>query len=158
MMRASFRETHGTGVIALIQRVSEASVTTGDLELGRIGPGLVALVGVTRDDTEAQAERLAERMLGYRVFPDADGRMNLSLSDVARELILVPNFTLAADTAKGTRASFTPAAPPERATALFDHLVRAARARHGEVAAGRFGADMRVTLVNDGPVTFLLSA
>lgn len=133
-------------------------MTEAGRELGRIGPGIVALVAVERDDDDPRARRLLERVLSYRVFPDAGGRMNRSLADVAGGLLLVPNFTLAADTAKGTRASFTPAAPPERAAALFDGLVAAARARHGTVAAGRFGADMQVALVNDGPVTFLLSA
>jgi len=145
-------------LIALIQRVREASVREGGTELGRIGAGIVALVAVERDDDGARARRLLDRVLGYRVFPDADGRMNRSLADTAGGLLLVPNFTLAADTAQGTRASFTPAAPPERAAALFAELVAAARARHGTVAAGRFGADMQVALVNDGPVTFLLSA
>ncbi len=150
-------------MLALIQRVTEAAVTEASppidgAELGRIGPGLLALVAVERDDGAAQAVRLAERLLAYRVFPDDDGRMNRSLIDVAGGLLLVPNFTLAADTAKGTRASFTPAAPPERAAALFEKLVAAARERHGQVEAGRFGADMRVALVNDGPVTFLLKA
>jgi len=144
-------------MIALIQRVREASVREDGAELGRIGPGLLALVGVERDDTDARAVRLLERVLAYRVFPDAEGRMNRSVADVGGGLLLVPNFTLAADT-KGTRASFTPAAAPERAEALFDCFVEAARARHPTVAAGRFGAHMAVALVNDGPVTFLLSA
>jgi D-tyrosyl-tRNA(Tyr) deacylase len=145
-------------MIALIQRVREASVTEAGAELGRIGAGIVALVAVERDDDGARARRLLDRLLGYRVFPDVMGRMNRSLADVGGGLLLVPNFTLAADTARGTRASFTPAAPPERAAALFEGLVAAARERHGTVAAGRFGADMQVALVNDGPVTFLLSA
>jgi D-aminoacyl-tRNA deacylase len=145
-------------MIALIQRVREASVTEAGAELGRIGAGIVALVAVERDDDGARARRLLDRLLGYRVFPDVKGRMNRSLADLGGGLLLVPNFTLAADTARGTRASFTPAAPPKRAAALFEGLVAAARERHGAVAAGRFGADMQVALVNDGPVTFLLSA
>lgn len=145
-------------MIALLQRVTEAEVTVDGRVVGRIGPGVAALVAVERDDTEAAAERLLERVLAYRMLADADGRMNRSLADTAGGLLLVPNFTLAADTAKGTRASFTPAAPPEAAEALFAALVERARARHGEVAAGVFGAHMRVRLVNDGPVTFRLRA
>jgi D-tyrosyl-tRNA(Tyr) deacylase len=114
------------------------------------------LVGVEREDTEAGAARLAERVLGYRVFPDRDGKMNLSTADVGGGVLLVPQFTLAADTQKGMRASFTPAAAPERGRALFDALVAAVRARHPGCATGRFGADMQVHLVNDGPVTFWL--
>ena len=119
-------------------------------------PGLLVLVAVQPDDTAARAERLLERLLGYRVFPDARGRMNLSLRDIGGGLLLVPQFTLAADTRKGTRASFTPAAPPELGERLFDHLVDCARRAHPRVATGRFGADMQVSLVNDGPVTFWL--
>jgi D-tyrosyl-tRNA(Tyr) deacylase len=111
---------------------------------------------VERDDDESRAERLLERLLGYRVFPDADGRMNLSLEDIRGELLLVPQFTLPADTRKGTRASFTPAAAPELGRTLFEHLVDTARKRLPGVAAGSFGADMQVTLTNDGPVTFWL--
>lgn len=124
--------------------------------MAAIGRGLLVLIGVERDDDESRAERLLERLLGYRVFPDADGRMNLSLEDIRGELLLVPQFTLPADTRKGTRASFTPAAPPELGRALFQHLVSAARKRLPGVAAGSFGADMQVTLTNDGPVTFWL--
>lgn len=145
-------------MIALIQRVTEAGVEVDGHAVGRIGPGLVALVGVEREDTPRRADRLAERVLAYRVFEDADGRMNRSLRDVAGGLLLVPNFTLAADTAKGTRASFAPAAPPADAARLFTELVGRARARHGDVQSGVFGAHMRVRLVNDGPVTFRLTA
>lgn len=145
-------------MIALIQRTTGAEVSVDGKPVGRIGAGLVALIGVERDDTERNACRLLERVLGYRVFPDDEGRMNRSLADIGGGLLLVPNFTLAADTAKGTRASFTPTAPPEVAESLFTRLLERAQATHPEVAAGVFGADMRVSLTNDGPVTFLLSA
>ena len=145
-------------MIALIQRVLEASVTVGDETVGRIGPGILALVAVEQADAVPQAERLAERLLGYRVFEDASGRMNLGLGETGGGLLLVPQFTLAADTRKGMRASFTPAADPEKGRALFEALVTAARTRHANVATGRFGAHMRVALVNDGPVTFWLTA
>lgn len=145
-------------MIALLQRVSEAAVRVDGETVGAIGPGILALIGVQRGDTEAQAARLLERLLGYRVFEDAAGRMNLSLSDTGGGLLLVPQFTLAADTRKGMRASFTPAAEPGLGRALFDHLVSLARAAHAPVATGRFGAHMAVSLVNDGPVTFWLEA
>lgn len=147
-------------MIALIQRVAEARVEVdgpaGREVVGRIGAGVLALVGVERGDGEREAERLVERVLGYRVFGDSEGRMNLSLAEVGGGLLLVSQFTLVADTHKGTRASFTPAAPPDEGRRLFDHAVACARARHPVVATGRFGAEMRVHLVNDGPVTFSL--
>ena len=143
-------------MIGLLQRVSEARVTADGEELGAIGAGLLVLVGVERGDGEPQAERLLERLLTYRVFADPEGRMNRSLTDTGGGLLLVPQFTLAAETSKGTRPSFGPAAPPEEGSRLFDHLLQQARQRHATVAAGRFGADMRVALVNDGPVTFQL--
>jgi D-aminoacyl-tRNA deacylase len=143
-------------MIGLLQRVAEASVSIDGEVVGRTGRGLLVLVAVHRDDTERDIERLAERILGYRVFPDADGRMNRSLSDEGAGLLLVPQFTLAADTKKGTRASFTKAAEPAKGSAYFDRLVDACRQRHGAVETGRFGADMQVSLVNDGPVTFWL--
>jgi D-tyrosyl-tRNA(Tyr) deacylase len=143
-------------VIGLLQRVSEARVTVAGETLGAIGRGLLVLVGVQRDDDAARADRLVERILGYRVFPDAEGRMNRSLRDLRGGLLLVPQFTLAADTKKGTRASFTGAAPPEEGCRLFEHLVARARREHPLVHTGRFGADMQVALVNDGPVTFWL--
>src|SRR5690606_1375978 len=121
-----------------------------------IGRGLLVLVGVQKDDGDADAARLLERLLGYRVFPDREGRMNLSLLDIEGELLLVPQVTLAADTRKGTRASFTAAAPPEEGRRLFEQLCREADAAGVKTATGRFGADMQVGLVNDGPVTFLL--
>jgi D-tyrosyl-tRNA(Tyr) deacylase len=143
-------------MIALLQRVSEAKVVVHGETVAQIGHGLLAFIGVERGDAEAVVDRLLERLLGYRVFADAEGRMNRSLRDVQGGLLLVSQFTLAADTRKGTRPSFTPAAPPEEGRRLFDYLVAAARTRHAPVAAGIFGADMKVHLVNDGPVTFRL--
>jgi D-tyrosyl-tRNA(Tyr) deacylase len=143
-------------LIALIQRVAEAAVTVEGRTVGSIGRGILALVGVQRGDDSAHAERLLERVLTYRIFEDESGRMNRSLADIAGGLLLVPQFTLAADTRKGTRAGFSGAEQPERARALFDGLVALARARHSEVATGEFGAHMKVSLVNDGPVTFWL--
>lgn len=144
-------------MIALIQRVSEARVEVGGTVVGRIGVGLLALIGVEKDDGEATVPRLAQRLLGYRVFPDADGRMNLSLRDIGGALLLVPQFTLAADTHKGTRPSFSSAAAPARAAELFDRLVDATRSRCARVETGVFGAEMQVSLCNDGPVTFWLT-
>ena len=143
-------------MIGLLQRVTEASVSVVNEITGAIGPGLLVLVGVERGDGERQAERLIERLLGYRVFADADGRMNLSLTNTHGGLLLVPQFTLAADTRKGTRPSFTPAAAPDEGRRLFEHAVAHAQNRHDQVATGRFGADMKVALINDGPVTFTL--
>jgi D-aminoacyl-tRNA deacylase len=143
-------------VIALIQRVSEASVRIDGEVVGAIGPGLLALVAVEARDTPAGVERTLERLLGYRVFPDAEARMNLSLRDTGGGLLLVPQFTLAADTRKGMRPSFSGAASPELGAELFELLLAQARAAHPVVAAGRFGADMQVALINDGPVTFWL--
>ena len=143
-------------MIGLLQRVSSASVEVDGEVVGAIGSGLLVLIGVERDDSEAQAERLLERLLGYRVFADAEGKMNLGLREIGGALLLVPQFTLAADTDKGMRASFTPAAAPEIGRLLFDHLVRRARAQHDRVECGRFGATMRVASVNEGPVTFWL--
>ncbi len=143
-------------MIGLIQRVSEASVKVEGKIVGQVGRGLLVLVGVEKHDDEASAQRLLERILSYRVFPDAEGKMNLSVADIGGEVLLVPQFTLAADTHKGTRPSFSSAAPPEQGTALFDHFVRLARQQHAKVATGVFGADMKVSLVNDGPVTFWL--
>ena len=143
-------------MIGLIQRVSRASVTTGGRSLGEIARGTLALVGVRRGDDRAAANRLLERLLSYRIFSDADGRMNLPLAAVGGGLLLVPQFTLAADTRKGTRAGFSTAAAPEVAGELFAYLVERARRAHSPVGAGEFGADMQVELVNDGPVTFWL--
>lgn len=143
-------------MIGLMQRVSGASVTVAGEEVGAIGRGLLVLLGVEQGDREAEADRLLQRLLGYRVFPDADDKMNLSLRDIQGGLLLVPQFTLPADTRKGNRPSFTPAAPPDEGERLFTYLLEQARREHPEVASGRFGADMQVALVNDGPVTFWL--
>lgn len=148
----------GERMIALIQRVTEARVEVDGEVVGAIGAGLLALVAVEPDDSEARAGRLLERVLGYRVFDDGEGRMNRSLREVGGGLLLVSQFTLAADTRKGMRPSFTSAAEPQLGRRLFEHLVQAARAAHGEVATGRFGARMRVHLVNDGPVTLRLES
>jgi len=143
-------------VIGLLQRVSQARVEIGEEEVGSVGRGILVFVCAEPGDTEATADRLLERLLGYRVFPDGAGKMNLSVKDCGGGVLLVPQFTLAADTDKGTRPSFSSAADPKAAEKLFDHLVRRARARHAQVASGRFGAHMRVILINDGPVTFWL--
>jgi D-aminoacyl-tRNA deacylase len=143
-------------MIALLQRVTSASVTVDDDIVGAIGAGLLVLVAVEPGDGEAQAQRMCERLLGYRVFSDDAGRMNLSLIDTGGGLLLVPQFTLAADTRKGMRPSFTTAAAPEEGRRWFDRLVEIARAAHPGVATGRFGAHMQVRLVNDGPVSFVL--
>ena len=143
-------------MIGLLQRVSEACVDVDGSRIGEIGEGLLVLVGVQREDTEKDIARLCERILGYRVFMDDTGRMNLSLADTQGGLLLVPQFTLAADTKKGMRASFTSAAAPEKASGYFDRLVDACRAAHPTVETGKFGADMKVGLLNDGPVTFWL--
>jgi D-tyrosyl-tRNA(Tyr) deacylase len=143
-------------MIGLLQRVSEASVTVDGEVVGRIGPGLMVLVCAEKGDTEREADALLAKLLTYRVFSDDAGKMNRSVTDVAGGLLLVPQFTLAADTRSGTRPSFSPAAAPEDGRRLFDHVVRQARERHGIVETGRFGADMKVALTNDGPVTFWL--
>jgi D-aminoacyl-tRNA deacylase len=143
-------------VIALIQRVSSASVAVDSETVGSIGPGVLALIGVQRDDTRANADRLLQRLLSYRIFGDAEGRMNLSVQAVGGGLLLVSQFTLAADTASGTRPGFSTAKAPDEARVLFDYLVAQAKASHPEVRTGRFGAHMQVALVNDGPVTFWL--
>jgi D-tyrosyl-tRNA(Tyr) deacylase len=145
-------------MIGLIQRVTEAAVRIDGQPVGAIGRGILVLVGVRRGDDEASADRLLERLLGYRVFPDEQGRMNRSVRDTAGGLLLVPQFTLAADTQKGTRAGFSTAAPPEQAQRLFAYLVDAARAAHAPVETGVFGANMRISLINDGPVTFWLES
>ena len=145
-------------MIALIQRVAEARVEVGGETVGAIGRGVLALVGVERGDGEAEAARVAERVLGYRIFPDAEGKMNLSLLDIQGELLAVPQFTLAADTKKGTRAGFSTAAAPDEGKRLFDLFVDFSRKGGSQVKTGRFGSEMRVSLVNDGPVTFWLQA
>lgn len=143
-------------MIGLLQRVTEASVSVDSENIGRINRGLMVLIGVEKNDTQAQADRLLERLLGYRVFPDHEDKMNLSLVDINGGLLLVPQFTLPADTKKGMRPSFSSAASPEQGQQLFDYLVTNAKTKHGNVATGSFGADMQVSLVNDGPVTFWL--
>ncbi len=144
-------------MIGLLQRVTQASVTVEGANIGAIGPGLLVLVGVQAGDTAAQGERLLERLVTYRVFADDTGRMNRSLEETGGGLLLVPQFTLAADTHKGTRPGFSTAAAPELGRERFAALVALAETRlPGRVATGRFGADMQVALVNDGPVTFWL--
>ena len=147
-----------SGVIGLIQRVGSAEVRVDGQVVGAISRGVLAFVAVRRDDTQSSAERLLERLLSYRIFPDADGRMNLSLREVGGGLLLVPQFTLAADTKKGTRAGFSSAAEPEEARRLFEDLLEKAQSSYPHVSAGVFGARMQVSLINDGPVTFWLEA
>lgn len=143
-------------MIGLLQRVTQAEVRVGGDPIGKIGRGLLVLVAVHRDDTPRDIARLAERLLGYRVFPDDAGRMNSSVCSIGGELLLVPQFTLTADTKKGTRASFTRGAAPDKASDYFDRLITACREGLDVVETGRFGADMQVSLTNDGPVTFWL--
>ena len=143
-------------MIGLLQRVSEARVVVDRRVVGEIGAGVLALVCAERGDAEAGAERLVERILAFRMFSDQAGKMNLALRDTGGGLLLVPQFTLAADTRSGNRPSFTPAAEPARGRALYDHAVAWARALHANVATGEFGAAMQVALVNDGPATFWL--
>lgn len=143
-------------MIALLQRVTEASVTVEGTVIARIEKGLLVLLCAEKDDTETEADSLLNKLLAYRVFADQAGKMNLNLSQADGALLLVPQFTLAADTRSGTRPSFTPAAAPDRAKFLFDYVVGRAKASHPVVQTGRFGADMQVSLVNNGPVTFWL--
>ena len=143
-------------MIGLLQRARSAHVEVEGERIAAINAGLLVLVGVQQADSDREVARLLERLLGYRVFPDAAGRMNLSLKDTGGELLLVPQFTLAADTRSGMRPGFTTAANPADGQQLFDELVRQARLAHTPVACGQFGADMQVSLVNDGPVTFWL--
>jgi D-tyrosyl-tRNA(Tyr) deacylase len=146
-------------MLALIQRVTQASVRVDDDVVGEIGPGLLALVGIEPGDGDAQVARMAQRLLGYRVFADAGGRMNLGLGEAGGRLLLISQFTLAADTASGMRPGFSTAAAPDLAEPVFNQLLQTCRARHpAGVETGRFGAHMVVSLVNDGPVTFLLRA
>jgi D-tyrosyl-tRNA(Tyr) deacylase len=143
-------------MIALLQRVSEAAVHVNGKLVGSIDKGLLALIGVQRGDREQQADRLLQRLLAYRIFPDDDNRMNLNVRQARGGLLLVPQFTLAADTNSGNRPSFTPAAPPAEGERLFDYLVQHARLEIDDFSTGEFGADMKVSLINDGPVTFWL--
>ena len=143
-------------MIALLQRASSASVMVDGEVVGAIGAGLMVLVCAERHDSEREADALLAKLLGYRVFSDDAGKMNRSVTDTGGSLLLVPQFTLAADTRSGTRPSFTPAAPPDEGRRLFDYFVGRARLQSGVVETGRFGADMKVSLTNDGPVTFWL--
>ena len=143
-------------MIGLIQRVTEARVEVDNGTIAQIGRGILALIGVEKQDDSATARRLAQRIIQYRIFPDADGKMNLSLQDTGGELLLVPQFTLPADTRKGNRPGFSSAAPPETGQRLFLELADFARKTHGQVQTGVFGANMQVSLTNDGPVTFWL--
>ena len=144
-------------MISLIQRVSSARVVVDEQTVGAIDRGLLALVAIEPADGQAQVERMTQRLLGYRVFSDVEGKMNRSLADIGGGLLLVSQFTLAADTRKGMRPSFTTAASPDQGRLWFDRLVAECRLRHPMVETGRFGADMKVHLVNDGPVSFWLS-
>ncbi|MCV6638904.1 D-aminoacyl-tRNA deacylase [Candidatus Albibeggiatoa sp. nov. NOAA] len=143
-------------MIALLQRVTQAQVEVDNQIVGQIKQGLMVLLGVEKADTQQQADRLLQRVLTYRVFSDAQDKMNLSLKDIQGGLLLVPQFTLPADTRKGTRPSFTPAAPPEQGLDLFNYFCDQAKQQHSIVETGQFGADMQVSLTNDGPVTFWL--
>ncbi|MGI9263538.1 MAG: D-aminoacyl-tRNA deacylase [Gammaproteobacteria bacterium] len=145
-------------MIGLIQRVTHASVRVDGKLIASIESGLLALIGVQKDDTQRRADRMLDRLLGYRIFADEQGRMNLSLDEVSGGLLLVPQFTLAANTRKGMRASFAGAASSEKGRALFDYLAKTAAGSHAPVATGVFGADMKVSLENDGPVTFWLES
>jgi len=145
-------------VIGLLQRVSQASVEVDQRIIAEIDTGLLVLIGVEKDDNQSRANRLLERLLGYRVFPDDAGKMNLSLTDINGGLLLVPQFTLPADTKKGMRPSFSSAAAPEQGRELFNYILERAKAAHARVQAGVFGADMKVRLTNDGPVTFWLQS
>jgi len=145
-------------MLGLIQRVSEARVVVADQVIGEIDQGILLLLGIEKHDGKAEADKLLRKVLAYRIFPDEKGHMNLSLTDIQGELLVVSQFTLAADTHKGLRPSFSSAAEPVAAEILYDYFLEAATSAHGAVAAGRFGADMKVGLVNDGPVTFLLNS
>lgn len=144
-------------MIGLIQRVTQAQVVVHNQVVGQIQRGILVLLGVEKEDNPPKTERLLERILTYRIFPDDTGRMNLSLASVQGGLLIVPQFTLPADTRKGTRPSFTSAAPPELGLELYNHFVKLAKERHTLVQTGIFGADMQVSLTNDGPVTFWLT-
>ncbi|MGZ8153375.1 MAG: D-aminoacyl-tRNA deacylase [Methylovulum sp.] len=143
-------------MLTIIQRVTSASVTVNENIIGRVGVGIMALVAVEKEDTSKEAERLLERILNYRIFADSNDRMNLSLRDINGGLLLIPQFTLAADTRKGNRPSFTSAAPPEQGRQLFEYLQQFAKQTYHMVEFGEFGADMQVALINNGPVTFTL--
>ncbi|MBL1322017.1 MAG: D-tyrosyl-tRNA(Tyr) deacylase [Methylophaga sp.] len=143
-------------MIGLLQRVQHASVVIENTEIASIGQGLLVLIGIEREDTQIQADKLLKRLLGYRVFSDENDKMNLSLQDINGGLLLVPQFTLPADTQKGMRPSFTPAASPDLGLQLFTYFCEQAHQLHTPIQSGQFGADMQVSLTNDGPVTFWL--
>jgi len=143
-------------MIALIQRVSNAQVSVNQQIIGQIGQGILALIGVEKNDTQANADKLVKRLIGYRIFSDHEDKMNLSVADINGGLLLVPQFTLAADTHKGLRPSFSSAAPPALGEQMFDYFVQQTDRLHDTVQTGKFGADMQVSLCNDGPVTFWL--
>lgn len=144
-------------MIAILQRVTEANVSVSNTKIANIGKGILVLVGIERHDSEYQADRLISRILNYRIFDDTDGKMNLSLKDIQGGLLLVPQFTLAADTKKGRRPSFTSAAHPADAAKLFNYFCTQSKQVYSQVEMGKFGADMQVSLINDGPVTFNLT-
>jgi len=143
-------------MITIIQRVLQATVTINGVDIGNINQGILALVAVEKQDSKKQADRLLERILNYRIFADEDNKMNLSLGDINGGLLIVPQFTLAADTQKGNRPSFTSAAPPEKGLEIFNYFQQRAKTLYPSAEFGRFGADMQVALINDGPVTFTL--
>ena len=143
-------------MIALIQRVSEAKVVVNNKNIGEIKQGVLAFIGVEKNDSEEQVTRLLDKVLSYRIFADDDDKMNLSVQDIQGGLLLVPQFTLAADTQKGCRPSFSSAAPPALGEALFDKFVEQAKNKYKHIETGEFGADMKISLLNDGPVTFWL--
>ena len=143
-------------MIGLLQRVSKASVTVNNEIIGSIDRGLLVFFAVHRDDDEKKIARMVDKILSYRVFPDSNNRMNLNIKDISGELLIIPQFTLAADTDKGTRANFTKAAPPEKALAFFNKFIDQCKQNHPKVVSGKFAADMKVSLINDGPVTFWL--
>jgi len=145
-------------MIGLIQRVTHASVSVDNAVCGEINQGIMLLLGIQRDDDQNHADRLLEKILNYRIFADSQGKMNLSLRDINGGLLIVSQFTLAADTKKGLRPSFTSAAPPGHAEALYNHFTAQAKTRHNDIQCGIFGADMQVSLCNDGPVTFSLQS
>lgn len=144
-------------MITIIQRVTQAHVSINDEIVGQINQGIMALIAIQKQDKEKQAERLFERILNYRIFCDQNNKMNLSVQDIGGGLLLIPQFTLAADTAKGNRPSFTSAGTPEQSKILFDYFLDHAKQRYEKIAHGQFGADMQVALINDGPVTFTLT-
>jgi len=144
-------------VIALLQRVTSASVVVEAKTIAEINQGLLVFLGIEKKDDQQQVKRLLERVLNYRLFSDSEDKMNLSLKDIRGELLLVPQFTLAADTKKGLRPGFSVAASPEDGERLYGHFVEQAMINYDKVSTGRFGADMKITLLNDGPVTFILS-